>query len=158
MKGVRRRTSWLCLPRALMPPDARSCGFAGKKPAAECGGIKGKAKRFEMINVLAKMQERDIIYSRGCRPRTPASFPGAAAPGPPLLSQGLLPSDPLMRLRAAATCRHWSSPATTRFRRPLSKPNQTQTKPNPNPNQGLGGGLQHHRRGHSSEYLRRFCQ
>ena len=25
------------------------------------GGIKGKAKRFEMINVLAKMQERDII-------------------------------------------------------------------------------------------------
>ena len=96
-------------------------------------GMKGsrESKGFEMIKVLAKMQERDIIYSRGCRPgppllsqglpppdprflprgcrpRTPTSFPGAAAPGPPLLSQGLLPPDPLMRLRATATGRHWS--------------------------------------------------
>ena len=56
-------------------------------------GMKGsrESKGFEMIKVLAKMQERDIIYSRGCRPRTPASYPGAAAPGPPLLSQGCRP-------------------------------------------------------------------
>lgn len=30
----------------------------------------------------------------GCRPRPPAFFPGAAAPGSPLLSQGLPPPDP----------------------------------------------------------------
>ena len=34
------------------------------------------------------------FFARGCRPGTPASFPGAAAPGPPLLSQRLPYSDP----------------------------------------------------------------
>ena len=65
---------------------------------------------------------------RGCRPRTPASFPGATAPGPRFFPRGYRKGSRRgcngatggharmrMRLPAAATCRHWSPAAATWF-------------------------------------------